>query len=109
VPGGSSGGFGGGRRRGRSLWRIGQRHWRLIRQPAALSGVVGFKPTYGRVLALWSGRVCVVTRPNRAIDETVRDSALIMNVIAGHDAQDSTSLREPVPDYAAKLGNDLRG
>jgi aspartyl-tRNA(Asn)/glutamyl-tRNA(Gln) amidotransferase subunit A len=80
-----------------------------IRQPAALSGVVGFKPTYGRVSRF--GLVAFASSLDQIgpLTKTVRDSALIMNVIAGHDPQDSTSLNEPVPDYAAKLGNELRG
>src|SRR5262245_28582285 len=80
-----------------------------IRQPAALSGVVGFKPTYGRVSRF--GLVAFASSLDQIgpLTKTVRDSALIMNVIAGHDPQDSTCLNEPVPDYAAKLGNDLRG
>src|SRR5213079_2892618 len=89
VPGGSSGGS--------------------IRQPAALCGVVGLKPTYGRVSRF--GLVAFASSLDQIgpITKTVRDAALIMNVIAGHDPQDSTSLNEPVPDYVANLGNDLRG
>jgi aspartyl-tRNA(Asn)/glutamyl-tRNA(Gln) amidotransferase subunit A len=80
-----------------------------IRQPAALSGVIGFKPTYGRVSRF--GLVAFASSLDQIgpLTKTVRDSALIMNAIAGNDPQDSTSLNEAVPDYAAKLGNDLRG
>jgi aspartyl-tRNA(Asn)/glutamyl-tRNA(Gln) amidotransferase subunit A len=80
-----------------------------IRQPAALSGVVGFKPTYGRVSRF--GLVAFASSLDQIgpLTKTVRDAAVIMNAIAGHDPQDSTSLNEPVPDYVAKLGNDLRG
>ena len=81
----------------------------MVRQPAALSGVVGFKPTYGRVSRF--GLVAFASSLDQIgpLTKTVRDSALIMNAIAGHDSQDTTALNEPVPDYAAKLGNDLRG
>src|SRR6267378_881046 len=80
-----------------------------IRQPAAFSGIVGFKPTYGRVSRF--GLVAFASSLDQIgpLTKTVRDTALIMNVIAGHDPQDSTALNQSVPDYAAKLGNELRG
>ena len=79
------------------------------REPAALSGVVGFKPTYGRVSRF--GLVAFASSLDQVgpLTKTVNDAALIMNAIAGHDPQDSSSLNEPVPDYAARLGEDLRG
>src|SRR5438046_2550034 len=80
-----------------------------IRQPAALSWIVGFKPSYGRVSRF--GLVAFASSLDQAgpLTKTVRDAALIMNAIAGHDPQDSTCLNEPVPDYTAALGRDLRG
>src|SRR5262249_10827318 len=80
-----------------------------IRQPAALCGVVGLKPTYGRVSRF--GLVAFASSLDQIgpVTKTVSDAALIMNAIAGHDPQDSTSLNEPMPDYLASLGNDLRG
>src|SRR5205814_4597731 len=80
-----------------------------VRQPAALSGVVGLKPTYGRVSRF--GLVAFASSLDQIgpLTKTVRDAAMIMNAIAGHDSQDSTALNEPVPDYAARLGRDLRG
>ena len=80
-----------------------------IRQPAALSGVVGFKPSYGRVSRF--GLVAFASSLDQIgpLTKTVRDSALLMNAIAGHDLRDSTSLKAPVPDYTKNLGRDLKG
>src|SRR5205823_3138598 len=79
-----------------------------IRQPASLCGVVGVKPSYGRVSRF--GLVAFASSLDQVgpLTKTVRDSALIMNAIAGHDPYDSTSLNEPVPDYTAALGRDLK-
>ena len=109
VPGGSSGGSAAAVAADAAFGALGSDTGGSIRQPAALSGVVGFKPTYGRVSRF--GLVAFASSLDQVgpLTKTVRDSALIMNAIAGHDPQDSTSLNEPVPDYAAKLGNDLRG
>ena len=80
-----------------------------IRQPAAFSGVVGVKPSYGRVSRF--GLVAFASSLDQAgpLTKTVRDAALLMNAIAGPDARDSTCLNEPIPDYTAELGRDLRG
>jgi aspartyl-tRNA(Asn)/glutamyl-tRNA(Gln) amidotransferase subunit A len=109
VPGGSSGGSAAAVAADAAFGALGSDTGGSIRQPAALSGVVGFKPTYGRVSRF--GLVAFASSLDQIgpLTKTVRDSALIMNAIAGHDPQDSTSLNEPMPDYAAKLGNDLRG
>jgi aspartyl-tRNA(Asn)/glutamyl-tRNA(Gln) amidotransferase subunit A len=109
VPGGSSGGSAAAVAADAAFGALGSDTGGSIRQPAALSGVVGFKPSYGRVSRF--GLVAFASSLDQIgpLTKTVRDSALIMNAIAGYDPRDSTSLNESVPDYAAKLGNDLRG
>jgi len=109
VPGGSSGGSAAAVAADTAFGALGSDTGGSIRQPAALSGVVGLKPTYGRVSRF--GLVAFASSLDQIgpLTKTVRDAAMIMNAIAGHDPQDSTALNEPVPDYAARLGRDLRG
>jgi len=109
VPGGSSGGSAAAVAADAAFGALGSDTGGSIRQPAALSGVVGLKPTYGRVSRF--GLVAFASSLDQIgpLTKTVRDAAMIMNAIAGHDPQDSTALNEPVPDYAARLGRDLRG
>jgi aspartyl-tRNA(Asn)/glutamyl-tRNA(Gln) amidotransferase subunit A len=109
VPGGSSGGSAAAVAADEAFGALGTETGGSIRQPAALSGVVGLKPTYGRVSRF--GVVAFASSLDQVgpLTKTVRDSALIMNAIAGHDRQETTSLNEPVPDYTAQLGKDLRG
>src|SRR5438105_7042703 len=109
VPGGSSGGSAAAVAADEAFGTLGTETGGSIRQPAALSGVVGLKPTYGRVsrfgvvaFASSLDQVCPLTK-------TVPDSDLVMNAIAGHDRQETTSLDDPVPDYTARLGKDLSG
>ena len=109
VPGGSSGGSAAAIAADEAFGALGTDTGGSIRQPAALSGVVGLKPTYGRVSRF--GIVAFASSLDQVgpVTKTVRDSALIMNAIAGHDPQETTSLNQPVPDYTAGLGPDLRG
>src|SRR6202022_1712464 len=109
VPGGSSGGSAAAVAADGAFGGLGTDTGGSIRQPAALSGVVGLKPSYGRVSRF--GIVAFASSLDQVgpLTKTVRDSALIMNAIAGHDPFDSTSLNEPVPDYTAALGRDLKG
>ena len=109
VPGGSSGGSAAAVATDEAFGALGTETGGSIRQPAALSGVVGLKPTYGRVSRF--GVVAFASSLDQVgpLTKTVRDSALIMNAIAGHDRQETTSLNDPVPDYTARLGKDLSG
>jgi len=104
VPGGSSGGSAAAIAADEAFGALGTDTGGSIRQPAALSGVVGLKPTYGRVSRF--GIVAFASSLDQVgpVTKTVRDSALIMNAIAGHDPQETTSLNQPVPDYSAGLG-----
>ncbi len=111
VPGGSSGGSAAAVAADAAFGGLGTDTGGSIRQPAALSGIVGVKPTYGRVSRF--GVVAFASSLDQVgpLTKTVRDAALIMTAIAGYDPQDSTSLNEPVPDYVAMLnGNgNLKG
>ena len=109
VPGGSSGGSAAAVAADAAFGALGTDTGDSIRQPAALCGIVGVKPSYGRVSRF--GLVAFASSLDQVgpLTKTVRDSAMIMNAIAGHDPQDSTSLIDAVPDYAAALGRDLRG
>ena len=109
VPGGSSGGSAAAIAADIAFGALGSDTGGSIRQPAALSGIVGFKPSYGRVSRF--GLVAFASSLDQIgpLTKTVQDSALLMNAIAGHDSRDSTSLDGPVPDYAQNLGRDLKG
>ena len=109
MPGGSSGGSAAAVAADAAFAALGTDTGGSIRQPAALAGVVGLKPTYGRVSRF--GVVAFASSLDQVgpLTKTVRDSALLMNALAGHDPQDTTCLNQPVPDYTAALGHDLHG
>jgi aspartyl-tRNA(Asn)/glutamyl-tRNA(Gln) amidotransferase subunit A len=109
VPGGSSGGSAAAVASDEAFAALGTDTGGSIREPAAMSGVVGVKPTYGRVSRF--GLVAFASSLDQAgpLAKTVRDAAFLLQTIAGPDPQDSTCLDEPVPDYALHLEKNLRG
>lgn len=109
IPGGSSGGSAAAVAAGQAAAALGSDTGGSIRQPAALCGVVGMKPTYGRVSRY--GLVAFASSLDQIgpITQDVRDCALLMQVLAGHDEKDSTCAADGVPDYLSKIKEGIGG
>ncbi|THD81562.1 Asp-tRNA(Asn)/Glu-tRNA(Gln) amidotransferase subunit GatA [Aliigemmobacter aestuarii] len=109
TPGGSSGGSAAAVAGDLCLAATGTDTGGSIRQPAAFTGIVGIKPTYGRV-SRW-GIVAFASSLDQAgpMTKSVRDAAIMLGAMAGHDPKDSTSADIPVPDFEAALTGDIRG
>lgn len=109
VPGGSSGGSAAAVASGQIPYALGTDTGGSVRQPAAFNGIVGMKPTYGRV-SRW-GVIAFASSFDQVgvLARTVKDNAHVLTALAGQDAQDQTSSAQAVPDFAANLTTDLSG
>jgi aspartyl-tRNA(Asn)/glutamyl-tRNA(Gln) amidotransferase subunit A len=109
IPGGSSGGSAAAVVADEVIAALGSDTGGSVRQPAALCGCVGLKPSYGRVSRY--GLVAYASSLDQVgcLAKDVRDAATVLGVIAGHDLRDSTSVSQPVPDYRASLNGDIKG
>jgi aspartyl-tRNA(Asn)/glutamyl-tRNA(Gln) amidotransferase subunit A len=109
IPGGSSGGSAAAVVANEAIVALGSDTGGSIRQPAALCGCVGLKPTYGRVSRY--GLVAFASSLDQigSLTKNVHDAATMLGVVGGHDLRDSTSVPQPVPNYVANLTGDIKG
>jgi aspartyl-tRNA(Asn)/glutamyl-tRNA(Gln) amidotransferase subunit A len=109
IPGGSSGGSGAAVAAGMVLMAMGSDTGGSIRIPAAFCGVVGLKPTYGRVSRYGAVPLAFTLDHMGPLARSVRDAAAVLNVIAGYDPRDTTSSRRPVENYVPDIEPSIRG
>ncbi|MDG3132702.1 Asp-tRNA(Asn)/Glu-tRNA(Gln) amidotransferase subunit GatA [Streptococcus suis] len=109
VPGGSSGGSASAVASGQVLLSLGSDTGGSIRQPAAFSGIVGMKPTYGTVSRF--GLIAFGSSFDQIgpLSQTVKENAQLLNVISGHDTRDATSTTHEIADFTSKIGRDIKG
>lgn len=109
VAGGSSGGSASGVTAGQFFYSLGTDTGGSIRQPASLSGCVGFKPTYGRISRFGVTAMASSWDTIGTFTRSVEDTAVLLNILAGHDPYDATTPQVPVPDYTKDLRKGVQG
>ncbi len=109
IPGGSSGGSAAAVAADLAVFALGSDTGGSVRQPASMCGIVGLKPTYGRVSR--HGLIAMASSFDQIgpLTKTVEDAAIVLNVLCGHDVFDSTTVNNDVPDFTATLNDTIRG